>query len=206
MIKKWEAGSKVVIAVRKGREDPLVQRFFSYVYYKLLNTFAIRDYPKGGYDCFLIDKQVVQELRFIPEKNTNVMNLIYWLGHKRDSISYVRQMRVYGKSKWTLSKKIKFFIDSFVNFSFAPIRFISITGIIIAILSFSYGAFVVVMTVIGKIRVQGWTTLIALITFLLGLIMIMLGIIGEYLWRILDESRKRPSYVIDEVYSNELEK
>lgn len=206
MIEKWEDGNKVVIAVRKQRKDPIIKRFFSNLYYKCLNAFAMRGYPKGGFDCFLLDRQVVHELRLIPEKNTNVMSLIYWLGHNRYSISYVRQKRLYGKSKWTFSKKLKFFIDTFVNFSFAPIRFISITGTVVAILSFLYGTFVIVMTFFGKIPVQGWTTLIALITFLLGLIMIMLGIIGEYLWRVLDESRKRPGYVIDEVYSDESEK
>lgn len=97
-------------------------------------------------------------------------------------------------------KKIKLFIDSFVSFSYSPIRFMSFIGVITAILSFLYGVFVIVGTLSGFIELQGWTTIIALITFLLGIIMIMLGIIGEYLWRILDESRERPSYVIDQTF------
>ncbi|MEB3100936.1 hypothetical protein [Ferviditalea candida] len=113
---------------------------------------------------------------------------------------YVRQQRKLGKSKWTFSKKIKLFIDSFVNFSYAPIRFMSIIGFITAIFSFIYGLFVIFNALFGKTDVQGWTTIIALITFLLGLIMVMLGIIGEYIWRILDETRNRPSYIIDEIF------
>lgn len=97
-------------------------------------------------------------------------------------------------------KKIKLFVDSFVSFSYTPIRFMSIIGFITALLSFFYGIFVVAGTLFGFIELQGWTTIIALITFLLGIIMIMLGIIGEYMWRILDESRRRPSYIIDEIY------
>lgn len=128
------------------------------------------------------------------------MSLIYWLGHDQVQIPYVRQERKLGKSRWTLSKKIKLFIDSFVSFSYSPIRFMSFIGVITAILSFLYGVFVIVGTLSGFIELQGWTTIIALITFLLGIIMIMLGIIGEYLWRILDESRERPSYVIDQTF------
>lgn len=97
-------------------------------------------------------------------------------------------------------EKVKLFVDSFVSFSYAPIRFMSMIGFSTAILSILYGVFVVISTLFGIIELQGWTTIIALITFLLGIIMVMLGIIGEYLWRILDESRKRPSYVIDEKF------
>lgn len=148
----------------------------------------------------LIDKQVVQEVLEIQEKNTNIMSLIYWLGHDQVQIPYVRQERKLGKSRWTLSKKIKLFVDSFVSFSYTPIRFMSFIGFATALLSFLYGVFVIFSTVFGIIELQGWTTIIALITFLLGIIMIMLGIIGEYLWRILDESRERPSYVVDQTF------
>lgn len=200
MIEYWRDGKKVVLGTREDREESLSQKFFSNTYYRLLERFALRGYPKGGFDFLLIDRQVVNEVLEIQEKNTNVMSLIYWLGHDQVQIPYVRQERKLGKSRWTLSKKIKLFVDSFVSFSYMPIRFMSLIGVITAILSFLYGVFVVVCTVFGLIELQGWTTIIALITFLLGIIMIMLGIIGEYLWRILDESRQRPSFVIDEIF------
>ncbi|WP_340026060.1 glycosyltransferase family 2 protein [Paenibacillus sp. FSL K6-1096] len=200
MIEHWRSGKKVVLATREDREESFSQKLFSNTYYYLLEKFALKGYPTGGFDFLLIDKQVVHEVVRIQEKNTNIMSLIYWLGHDQEQIPYVRQERKLGKSRWTLSKKVKLFIDSFVSFSYSPIRFMSFIGVITAILSFLYGVFVIVGTLSGFIELQGWTTIIALITFLLGIIMIMLGIIGEYLWRILDESRERPSYVIDQTF------
>jgi dolichol-phosphate mannosyltransferase len=147
----------------------------------------------------LVDRQIVAELGRITEKNTNIMSLIFWLGYDRGSVSYVRQQREAGTSRWTVAKKIKLFIDTFINFSYAPIRFISGIGLLTAVLSFSYGLLVILLRCFGTISLPGWTILVVILTFLLGLIMIMLGIIGEYLWRILDESRKRPPYVIDRI-------
>lgn len=200
MIGQWKEGKKVVLATRSHREESFSQRAFSNSYYFLLEKFALKDYPKGGFDFVLIDRQVVFEILDIKEKNTNIMSLIYWLGHDRELIPYTRQERKLGKSRWTLSKKVKLFVDSFVSFSYMPIRVMSLIGMITALISFFYGIFVIVCTLFGLIELQGWTTIIALITFLLGIIMTMLGIIGEYLWRILDESRKRPSYIVDEVF------
>jgi polyisoprenyl-phosphate glycosyltransferase len=199
MITKWQQGSKVVMAFREGREESKLQSLFATAYYLLLDAFALKGYPKGGFDLVLIDRQVVTELNRISEKNTNIMNLIFWLGHDRNAISYIRQKREHGTSRWTLSKKIKLVIDSFVNFSYIPIRFISAVGVITALFSFCYGIYVVFLWCFTSVPVRGWASLIALLSFLLGLIMIMLGIIGEYLWRILDETRKRPSYIVDKV-------
>lgn len=200
MLDYWKTGKKIVLGTRADREESFSQKLFSNTYYYLLEKLALKGYPKGGFDFLLIDKQVVQEVLDIQEKNTNIMSLIYWLGHEQVQIPYVRQERKLGKSRWTLSKKIKLFVDSFVSFSYAPIRFMSFIGFFTALLSILYGVFVIVSTVFGIIELQGWTTIIALITFLLGVIMVMLGTIGEYLWRILDESRERPSYVIDKTF------
>lgn len=200
MIEQWRVGKKVVLGTRSDREESFSQKLFSNTYYALLRRFALKGYPEGGFDFLLIDRQVVKEVLDIHEKNTNIMSLIYWLGHDRAVIPYVRQERKLGKSKWTLAKKVKLFVDSFVSFSYAPIRFMSFIGLLTAVLSILYGGFVIISTLFGIIDLQGWTTIIALITFLLGIIMVMLGIIGEYLWRILDESRERPSYVVDETY------
>ena len=199
MIPKWEGGKKVVMALRQGREDSAMNSLSSRAYYHLLQRFAVYGYPEGGFDCVLIDRQIADELNHIAEKNTNIMTLIFWLGHDRDSVSYIRQKRERGLSKWTLSKKVKLFTDTFINFSYVPIRAISFIGFITALLSFSYGLLVLVLRVLDKIPVRGWTIIVALLTMLLGLIMMMLGVIGEYLWRILDESRNRPPYVIDKV-------
>ncbi|MDB5053211.1 MAG: glycosyl transferase family 2 [Bacilli bacterium] len=200
MINKWKTGKKVVMATRTDREESLSQKMFSNSFYYLMKKFALEDYPNGGFDFVLLDKQIVNELNHVQEKNTNIMSLIFWLGHDRETIPYVRQERKFGKSRWTFSKKIKLFIDSFVNFSYAPIRFMSFVGVITALLSFMYGIFIIINAIFGAVSLQGWTSIISLISFLLGLIMVMLGIIGEYLWRILDETRKRPGFVIDELH------
>lgn len=200
MLERWKTGKKIVIAVRCGREDSLYRKVSSTIYHYLLRKYAIKNYPQGGFDFVLIDRQVAYEINQIGEKNTNLFSLIFWLGFERDVILYVRQKRDKGKSAWTFSKKVKLVIDSFVSFSYVPIRMMSIVGLVVAILSFSYGTFVIFNYLINGIRVEGWSSLVVLITFLLGMIMLMLGIIGEYLWRILDETRKRPPFIIDRYY------
>jgi glycosyltransferase involved in cell wall biosynthesis len=200
MLARWRDGKKVVMATRSDREEPLSQKIISNSYYYLMDKFAIKGYPKGGFDFVLMDRQVANEIIQISEKNTNIMSLIFWLGHEQEFIPYVRKKREHGKSMWTFSKKIKLFIDSFVSFSYFPIRFMSIFGAIMAVASFIYGVFVIVNTLMGGPIVVGWASLVALMSFFFGLIMIMLGIIGEYLWRILDETRNRPAFIVDEVY------
>ena len=200
MIKEWNNGKKVVLAVRKDREESFSQKIFSSSYYYLMDKFAIKGYPKGGFDFVLIDRQVANEINNIKEKNTNIMSLIFWLGYEKTYLYYVRKKRDYGVSKWTFSKKIKLFIDSFIAFSYMPIRLISLLGMIMATLGFIYGLITLINRFLNSTVIEGWTAIITILTFSFGLIMIMLGVIGEYVWRILDETRKRPSYVIDEIY------
>ena len=128
------------------------------------------------------------------------MSLIFWLGYEKTYVYYVRKKREHGTSKWTFSKKIKLFIDSFIAFSYMPIRLISFLGIVMATIGFIYGLLAVINRFLNSTVIEGWTAIIVILTVSFGLIMIMLGIIGEYVWRILDETRKRPSYLIDEIY------
>jgi dolichol-phosphate mannosyltransferase len=201
MLRYWEKGSKAVFAVRQDREDTFFQKWFSNSYYSLIRKFAVQGYPSGGFDFFLIDRQVVEEINRIQEKNTNLMTLIFWLGFQPIQIPYVRRQRMKGKSRWTLSKKIKLFIDTFVAFSYYPIRALSLIGLFVAIGSFLYGIFVLFYWLFFGIPVQGYVPIMLVITFTAGIQMTMLGILGEYLWRTLDEVRRRPPFVIDEVYS-----
>lgn len=200
MISHWEKGVKSVFAVRSDREESLLQKFFSNSYYACLRRFAIPGYPEGGFDFLLIDRQIVNEVNRIHEKNTNIMSLIFWLGHTHVMLPYVRRSRTKGKSRWTLSKKIKLFIDSFVAFSYLPIRALSVLGLAVAASAFIYGGVIFYAWTVSRIEVKGWTPLMILLAFTAGIQMTMLGVLGEYLWRTLDETRKRPHYVIDEVY------
>lgn len=200
MLSKWEDGYKTVLAVREDRKDPWIQKLFSNLYYFLLRNAAFPDYPKGGFDFILFDRQVAKEIRQFSGKNTNIMTVIFSLGHKRYYISYTRNKRETGSSKWTFIKKINLFIDSIISFTYLPLRIMSFLGFLVAVISFVYGLFVINGYLKGSIQVPGWTALILTITFFSGLIMIMLGIMGEYLWRILDESRKSPLFIVDEIF------
>jgi glycosyltransferase involved in cell wall biosynthesis len=200
MVAHWRAGSKAVFAVRADREDSASQRLFARAYYSLIRRFALMDYPPGGFDFFLVDRQVVQDMVRISEKNTNLMSLIFWLGYRPVMLPYVRRARTKGRSRWTLSKKIKLFIDSFVAFSYVPIRFLSATGLLVATTAFAYGAYVFYAWLINDIPVRGFAPVILVLAFTAGIQMTMLGVLGEYLWRTLDETRRRPSFVIDEIF------
>lgn len=199
MVEKWRAGSKFTICERVSREDPLISKFFSAIFYWLLHRLVIGDYPEGGYDMALMDKSLLPHI-LNSSKNLYTPLLAYWLGYKPEIIHYHRAEREHGKSRWTFRKKFKAFLDVMLGFSVTPIRLISAFGVIVATLSFAYGVSVVINAFLGNVPVVGFASLVALITFLLGLVIIMLGIIGEYLWRVFDEVNKRPEVVIDEVY------
>jgi len=202
MVSYWEKGIKAVFAVRQSREEPFIQRILSNGYYSLIRHLAITDYPNGGFDFFVVDRQVVRELNQIHEKNTNIMSLVFWLGFSPVLIPYTRRRRAKGKSRWTFSKKMKLFVDTFVAFSFFPIRLFSVLGFLVAIVSFLYGAFVLLYWMFFGIAVKGFVPTMLVITFVSGVQMAMLGVLGEYLWRVLDEVRRRPQFVIDEVFSS----
>ncbi len=200
MVEHWRQGVKAVFAVRQEREDPPLSAWFANRYYDLIRRFAIRDYPTGGFDFFLIDRQVVDEINRIREKNTNLLTLIFWLGFRPVLIPYTRRKRRKGKSRWTLSKKIKLFTDTFVAFSYFPIQLLSLVGFLVALGAFLYGAFIFFYWLFVGIRVEGWVSTMIILTFTSGVQMTLLGILGEYLWRALDEIRRRPPYVIDEIF------
>jgi len=198
MIEKYKEGNKVVLSVRTDREESKVQKFFSNSYYKLMKKYALPNMPEGGFDCFLIDKKVIEVITSMKEKNSTLMGQILWCGFKTDSIYYVRREREIGKSRWTLAKKIKLFIDSFMAFSYTPIRLMSGLGFTISSLGFLYGIYIFLNKMFNDIPIEGWSSLMIVLLLLSGIQMIILGVIGEYLWRSFDESRKRPTFIIEE--------
>lgn len=197
MFDKWENGNQVVLAVRKDREEPYLQKKISNTYYNLMKKFALKNMPEGGFDCFLIDRKVVDILKNMREKNSTLMGQILWCGFKTEIIYYIRKERKIGESKWTLSKKIKLFIDSFLAFSYVPIRAISTTGFIVAFLGFILAAILIINKIVNGVNIQGWTSLIVVVLILSGIQLITLGVIGEYLWRNFDETRRRPLFIVE---------
>ncbi len=198
MYQRWLAGHKVVLAVRADRQDSWLQARISNLYYRLMRKVALPNMPKGGFDCFLIDRAVIDIIKNIEEKNSTLMGQILWCGFRTDIIHYVRKKREIGRSRWTFSKKIKLFVDSFTAFSYLPIRLMSLLGISISFISFLFGIFVVINKIINGGDAIGWSSLMVAIAFLSGVQMTMLGIIGEYLWRNFDESKKRPIFIVEE--------
>lgn len=198
MYESWLQGNKVVLAVRKEREESVLQKFFSNLYYTLVRKMALSNMPETGFDVFLIDRKVIEVLKLMDERNSAVTLQILWSGFKTDTIYYVRKKREIGKSKWTLRKKINLVVDSIVSFSFVPIRFMTIVGTLFFAISIIWGIYVIVSKVLGYIATPGYTTLIILLLFSSGLIMFTLGILGEYMWRTLESSRNRPTYIIEE--------
>ncbi len=199
MVERWEKGSKFVICVRKKRADPGLTKFFARLYYRLLRLTVVKDYPDGGYDLALMDRALLPHLQ-ASSKNINPNVFAFWLGFKPDCIHYERRQRRHGKSRWTFTKKLKFFLDTMLGFSIVPLRTISVIGLVVALCSGTYGLSVVCHALLGDSEVPGFATLAALICFLLGLMICMLGVVGEYLWRIFDEINKRPEAVIDEIH------
>jgi len=198
MAREWLNGAKFVISERLNRDDPLSTKLFASLYYKIVLMVVDKSYPKGGFDLALMDKVM---LPYMKNSGKNIYTLLYayWLGFKPVIIKYKREKRLHGSSRWTFTKKIKAFLDVLLGFSFAPIRIMSLIGICVSALSFLFGLFVIINAMSGNVIVPGYATITSLITFLLGLIIIMLGVIGEYLWRILDEVQGKPEAVVEEV-------
>jgi dolichol-phosphate mannosyltransferase len=199
MYEYWLKGIKLVLANRDSRDEGFFSRVFSNSYHILLKKFALKNLPIGGFDYCLFDKKLKDEVLQMNEKNTNSLYLLVWLNYDFVTLPYHRNKRKIGTSKWTLSKKIKLFIDSFVSFSYVPLRFITISGLILGLISFIYALFIVYSKFFGFIDVQGWSTMMVVFLIISSFQMISLGIIGEYLWRNLEATRKRPSYVIDRI-------
>ena len=201
MLVHWREGHKVVIAARRQRDDPFPSSLVSDSFYWLFRRFAIKSMPPRGYDFWLIDRQVNQLINGIQENNAYLSGLIMWLGFEPHVMYYKRQARQkkYGTSMWTFTKKLKYFVDSFVAFSYFPVRLASALGIALSALGVLYAAWVIYARLALGVETEGWASLMIVVLLAAGGQMLILGIIGEYLWRSLDASRRRPPFVIDEI-------
>ncbi|WP_324671912.1 glycosyltransferase family 2 protein [Hymenobacter sp. GOD-10R] len=202
----WRKGLKLVIGNRQDREETGLQKLFSNAFHALMKRIALPNIPDGGFDFVFFDRKVSEEILKLKERNSNIFYLMVWLGYPYVNIPYVRRKRKLGKSRWTLQKKIKLLIDSVMAFSFFPVRAISVLGILLGFSALFYGIYLAVLRVLGDIQVEGWTGLMVVMLFVAAFQMIALGIIGEYVWRGLDAARRRPLYVVQQVYEQNQEK
>ncbi|MCF8236879.1 MAG: glycosyltransferase family 2 protein [Saprospiraceae bacterium] len=199
MFDYWRQGFKLVLANRQHREEGWFKQLFAGIFHRVIRRFALKNMPKGGFDFVLFDQKLCTEVVQMDEKNTNTLFLLPWLGYPYVNIPYVRQQREIGRSRWTLAKKVKLFIDSFIAFSFFPIRMIAVSGLILGVLAMGYALYILYARLTGHIDVEGWSALMLVILLVSSFQMVALGILGEYLWRTLDAVRKRPNFVIDQV-------
>jgi glycosyltransferase involved in cell wall biosynthesis len=197
LLEKWREGFHVVWGIRTKRDDSPIDKFLSRLFAQLIRRVALPNYPTAGAGgIWLIDRLVVDALNAFPERNQVVSGLILFAGFRQTQITYARQKRHSGTSKWSLRRKLGLTADYIVAFSMLPIRMASLTGLVIAALAFVYMVYQIVSRLVYGTTVPGFTQSIVLLLMLGGLQLAMLGVLGEYLWRTLDDVRRRPLFFV----------
>ena len=198
LVREWQDGAEVVVAARRSRDDPYFSRLLSSVFNRLFRRFVFRDFPAGGFDFLLVSRRVARVLADMAERNSYIFGQAMWVGFERRVVAYDRTARAGGRSRWTLGKKAKYFVDAFTAFSYVPIRAASLLGFVLALAGFLYAAVLIILRVTGAIsNAPGFAALAVLILVAAGAQLVVIGIIGEYLWRVLEESRRRPAFIVD---------
>jgi polyisoprenyl-phosphate glycosyltransferase len=201
LLEAWRQGFDVVWAVRATRDDPPMDRFFSSLFAKLIRLVALPNFPKTGSGGFcLLGRVVIDALNAYPERNRGVSALVLYSGFRQTQITYHRQRREVGTSKWSFRRKVRAAIDIIVSFSVLPLRVGSLAGFVCAILAFVLIGIQVVNRLLYATEVPGLTQLSVLVLFLGGLQLLMLGVLGEYLWRTLDDTRRRPLFLVQQLH------
>jgi glycosyltransferase involved in cell wall biosynthesis len=192
-------GFEIVFASRNNLPTTFFERLFSNLYSYLMKKYVNKFYPKLGFDTVLFSSKITENLNLNIESNSSIQLQILNLGFKQSFISYQKEVRKNGKSKWSTAKKIKLFIDSFVAFSYFPIRFVTILGVVLFFTGTIFTCVLFFRKLILNDLVNGWTMLISILCIGFGVTNISLGIIAEYLWRTFDSSRNRPVFIIEKV-------
>ena len=196
MYREWENGNNVVLAIREDRAD---KSMFSELYYWLTRKVALPTMPAHGFDVFLLDRKVIQVLMSLDEKNSAITGQILWSGFRTANVYYTRKERKIGKSRWTLKKKIRLVMDTMFNFSTLPITLISWIGVLSSVGAALWALALIVTKLFVGIQVAGYTSLLVFQLFSFGVIMLTLGLLGNYLWRTFDAGRNRPVYIVEDI-------
>ena len=197
MLARMEQGFDMVIAARSQREDTWLTVQLANLYHRLMRRFAIPNWPLQGVDFVMLRRSVRDVVVRWRQKNTSLFAQIMWTGFRRAFLSYSKQSRHAGRTKWSLQKKIKLTVDSFASFSFSPIRFISFSGFLFSAAGFLYAFVVIAIKILFGSPVPGWSSLMVVFLLVSGFQLVMLGVIGEYLWRVADEVRGAPPFIIE---------
>ena len=199
LLSEWAKGFSVVWAVRRKREGEKASTLvFSRIYCWIMRELVgIKNMPPSGADFFLIDRRAMKAATRYREQNVSVLALLSWIGFTQSFIEYDKQPRLHGETGWSLRKKLKLVIDSITSFTYAPVRVMSYLGICTSFLGFFYAAIVIFNAFYLGTAVEGWSSLMVVVLVMGGAQMMMMGVLGEYLWRALDESRRRPRYIVE---------
>lgn len=199
MFDKMNLGNDIVWAYRKTSKNSFFEELFSKGYARLMKKYVNKNFPENGFDIVMFNTKIREKLNQNIESNSSIFLQILNLGFKSESIEYIKNQRIAGKSKWGFSKKVKLLIDSFVAFSYMPIRLVSLVGISFFIVGIIWSSYIITRKLIFDDLSSGWPALISTLLIGFGITNISLGIIAEYLWRTLDASRRRPVFIIDEI-------
>lgn len=197
-LQKWREGYHVVYAIRKKRKENVFKRAAYHVFYRLLHKISDVDIPLDTGDFCVMDRAIVDLLNSMPERNRFVRGIRSWAGFRQMGMSYERDRRFAGEPKYTMTKLFKLAFDGLISFSKVPLRLASVLGFIVSGFSFIYAFGTFLQHVFTTTTVPGYTTTIIMITFIGGIQLITIGIIGEYLGRIYDEVKQRPLFIVSE--------
>lgn len=191
-----EGRADIVFGTRENRSDPFFGEVASTAFWGIYRRFVIRDMPRGGVDVFGCNRMVRDRVLQFSESNTNLIGLLFWMGYRRAYINYERRPRAEGKSAWTLRKKIRYSFDSIFNFTDIPIQLLLFSGSLALVLACVGTVMVVLSRLFGHVRVPGYTPIVVAILFFGALTSLGLGIVGQYLWLTLQNTRRRPNYMV----------
>lgn len=203
LLDRWRDGDRVVLTVRRSRADSWLSRLAAGLFHRLFRWLVFKDFPPGGFGFPLIDRQVIDIMLELQEKNAFIFGQLMWVGFRRGVVYYDREPRRHGRSGWTTAMRIKYFIDAFTAFSYVPLRAASILGMSLAVLGFLYAVAIVVARVTAGTDVPGWASLTVVVLVTSGVQLVLVGILGEYLWRVLDETRQRPVFIVESLVNVE---
>ena len=204
MLAAWREGEKVNMTYRISRDEPPLKKALAAIYHFMFRTMTGINYPAGGLGVFLVDREIADEIVAHPPRHTDILLHIFSMGYD-PRLHPAPRLSPKAKTNWTFSKSIKLAIDNFIGFSYLPVRLMSLAGVMVSLASFCFAGYVFVGKLTGWYPINqppGWATIVVLLTFLSGMMMLMLGVIGEYLWRILDNVRGAPIYRVEETHDS----
>jgi dolichol-phosphate mannosyltransferase len=190
---------EIVWAVRASRQDRWIDRVLSRTFHGLTRLLVSKNIPPSGASMVLIGPRALKNIRRFRERNLTLDGLLSTMGYRQTYVEYERRARESGTSKWTLAKRLKLFADQFVGYSYAPIRLMSYLGMVCAALGILTSLWMLLKKFFLSLPIAGWTVLLGVVLLLSGLQMILMGVMGEYIWRALDEVRARPRYIIEKI-------